>query len=75
MACWRLAGKKYEKLGLENSIELLNGDSEAINFNDNSFDAVTVAFGVRNFQNLEKGLSEIKRVLRPGGKLVVLGIQ
>ena len=64
--------KKIEKLGLQNTIELLNGDSETINFDDNSFDAVTVAFGVRNFQNLEKGLSEIKRVLRPGGKLSVL---
>jgi len=64
--------KKIIKLGLQNTIELLNGDSEAINFNDDSFDAVTVAFGVRNFQQLEKGLSEIKRVLRPGGKLVVL---
>ena len=64
--------KKIEKLGLQNKIELLNGDSEAINFPDNSFDAVTVAFGVRNFQHLEKGLSEIKRVLKPGGKLVVL---
>ena len=64
--------KKIEKLGLGNLIELLNGDSETINFPDNSFDAVTVAFGVRNFQNLEKGLSEIRRVLKPGGKLVVL---
>jgi len=64
--------KKVEKAGLENIIELLNGDSETINFEDNSFDAVTVAFGVRNFQQLEKGLSEIKRVLKPGGKLVVL---
>lgn len=64
--------KKIEKLGLGNTIELLNGDSETINFESNSFDAVTVAFGVRNFQNLEKGLSEIRRVLKPGGKLVVL---
>ncbi len=64
--------RKIEKLGLQNTIELLKGDSETINFSDNSFDAVTVAFGVRNFQNLEKGLSEILRVLRPGGKLVVL---
>ncbi|MEP7109206.1 MAG: bifunctional demethylmenaquinone methyltransferase/2-methoxy-6-polyprenyl-1,4-benzoquinol methylase UbiE [Ferruginibacter sp.] len=64
--------KKIENLGLETLIELLNGDSEAINFDDNSFDAVTVAFGVRNFQHLEEGLSEIKRVLRPAGKLVVL---
>ena len=64
--------QKVAKLGLQNTIELLNGDSETINFEDSSFDAVTVAFGVRNFQNLEKGLSEIKRVLKPGGKLVVL---
>jgi len=64
--------KKIAKAGLKNSIELLYGDSEAILFDDNSFDAVTVAFGVRNFENLEKGLSEIKRVLRPGGKLIVL---
>jgi demethylmenaquinone methyltransferase/2-methoxy-6-polyprenyl-1,4-benzoquinol methylase len=64
--------KKIEKLGLSKTIELLNGDSEAINFEDNTFDAVTVAFGVRNFQDLEKGLSEILRVLKPGGQLVVL---
>lgn len=64
--------KKIEKLKLDRLIELLNGDSETISFDDNTFDAVTVAFGVRNFQHLEKGLSEIKRVLRPGGKLVVL---
>ena len=67
-----MARKKVKKLGLEDRIELLNGDSETINFQDNSFDAVTVAFGVRNFENLEKGLSEIKRVLKPGGRLVVL---
>ena len=72
MACWILAEKKIERLKLGRVIELVNGDSETINFADNSFDAVTVAFGVRNFQNLEKGLGEIKRVLRPGGKLVVL---
>jgi len=64
--------KKIEKLGLQQRIELLKGDSETIIFNSNSFDAVTVAFGVRNFQNLELGLSEIKRVLKPGGKLIVL---
>jgi demethylmenaquinone methyltransferase/2-methoxy-6-polyprenyl-1,4-benzoquinol methylase len=64
--------KKIEKLGLESVIELLNGDCETIKSDDNSFDAVTVAFGVRNFQNLEKGLLEILRVLKPGGKLVVL---
>lgn len=64
--------KKIQKAGLQHIIELLNGDSETINFEDGSFDAVTVAFGVRNFQHLEKGLSEIYRVLKPGGKLVVL---
>jgi len=64
--------QKIEKLGLSNSIELVKGDSENINFDDNSFDAITVAFGVRNFENLERGLKEMLRVLRPGGKLVVL---
>jgi demethylmenaquinone methyltransferase/2-methoxy-6-polyprenyl-1,4-benzoquinol methylase len=67
-----LGRKKLEKLGLNNHIELLAGDSEVIRFEDNSFDAITVAFGVRNFQNLEKGLKEMYRVLKPGGKLVVL---
>lgn len=64
--------QKIVKANLQSTIELLNGDSEAINFPDNTFDAVTVAFGVRNFEDLEKGLSEIKRVLKPTGKLVVL---
>ena len=67
-----LGRKKIIKAGLEHHIELLNGDSEAILFEDNSFDAVTVAFGVRNFENLEQGLSEIKRVLKPGGRLIIL---
>jgi demethylmenaquinone methyltransferase/2-methoxy-6-polyprenyl-1,4-benzoquinol methylase len=64
--------KKLEKTGLQDKIELLQGDSENLGFADNTFDAITVAFGVRNFQNLEKGLTEMLRVLRPGGKLVVL---
>lgn len=64
--------KKIQQHGLQKTIELLNGDSETINFENDSFEAVTVAFGVRNFENLEKGLSEIRRVLKPGGKLVVL---
>ena len=64
--------KKVKGLGLEDHIKLLNGDCETINFENDSFDAVTVAFGVRNFENLEKGLSEIKRVLKPGARLVVL---
>ncbi|MFN5135104.1 MAG: bifunctional demethylmenaquinone methyltransferase/2-methoxy-6-polyprenyl-1,4-benzoquinol methylase UbiE [Chitinophagaceae bacterium] len=64
--------KKIETKGLSTVIELQSGDSETINFPDSTFDAVTVAFGVRNFENLEKGLSEINRVLKPGGRLVVL---
>ena len=67
-----LGRKKLEKQGLTGQIELLTGDSEAIRFADNSFDAITVAFGVRNFQNLDKGLKEMYRVLQPGGRLVVL---
>lgn len=64
--------QKIKQKSLEPIIQLYNGDSANIAYTDNSFDAVTVAFGVRNFQQLEKGLSEILRVLRPGGKLVVL---
>jgi len=64
--------KKIDKKGLQDVIKLQLGDSESIDFEENTFDAVTVAFGVRNFQNLEKGLSEINRVLKPGGKLMVL---
>ena len=67
-----LGKQKIANLHLQNVIELQKGDSEAIQFEDNSFDAVTVSFGVRNFQDLEKGMSEIKRVLRNGGKVVVL---
>lgn len=67
-----LGRKKLEKLGLNGKIILEKGDSETIRFEDNHFDAITVAFGVRNFQNLEKGLQEMYRVLKPGGKLVVL---
>jgi demethylmenaquinone methyltransferase / 2-methoxy-6-polyprenyl-1,4-benzoquinol methylase len=63
---------KIAKLGLDAVIDLQQGDSETIKFADNTFDAVTVAFGVRNFENLYKGLAEIYRVLKPGGKLVVL---
>ncbi len=67
-----LGRKKILKLGLQNQIELIGGDSEVIRFDNQIFDAITVAFGVRNFQNLEKGLAEMFRVLKPGGKLVVL---
>ncbi len=63
---------KVRDKALNDTVEMIVGDSEALAFEDASFDAATVAFGVRNFENLEKGLSEIYRVLRPGGTLVVL---
>lgn len=64
--------QKIQKKGLFALIDLEKGDSEDLRFHDNSFDAITVAFGVRNFEHLEKGLSEMYRVLKPGGKIVVL---
>lgn len=63
---------KIAAQGLSDVISLETGDSERLRFSDASFDAVTVAFGVRNFENLEKGLSEMCRVLRPGGRVVIL---
>ncbi len=63
---------KIEKEGLTDRIKLQLGDSEAINFPNQTFDGIMVAFGVRNFENLEKGLFEMLRVLKPGGQLVVL---
>ncbi len=68
----KIGREKIKALQLSNKINILQGDSEAIKFEDNFFDAVTVTFGVRNFENLQKGLAEILRVLKPGGKLVVL---
>jgi demethylmenaquinone methyltransferase/2-methoxy-6-polyprenyl-1,4-benzoquinol methylase len=64
--------KKIETKGLSNIIELVLGDSEKIPFEDNYFDAITVGFGVRNFENLEKGFAEILRVLKPNGVFVIL---
>jgi demethylmenaquinone methyltransferase / 2-methoxy-6-polyprenyl-1,4-benzoquinol methylase len=64
--------KKIKRQHLDQIIELQTGDSENLGFEQNKFDAVTVAFGVRNFENLEKGLAEIFRVIKPGGMLVVL---
>jgi demethylmenaquinone methyltransferase/2-methoxy-6-polyprenyl-1,4-benzoquinol methylase len=64
--------KKIEKEHLGTKIELFSGDCETINFADNSFEGVMVAFGVRNFEHLEKGLNEILRVLKPGAQLIVL---
>ena len=64
--------EKVKRRNLDDTIKMIIGDSEKLNFEDNTFDAVTVAFGVRNFEDLEKGLAEIYRVLRPGGTFVVL---
>ncbi len=64
--------KKIEGLGFAKQITLQQADSESLPFADNTFDAITVAFGVRNFQNLDKGLSEMLRVLKPNGKVVIL---
>jgi demethylmenaquinone methyltransferase/2-methoxy-6-polyprenyl-1,4-benzoquinol methylase len=64
--------KKVREKKLSKTIEMIVGDSEQLPFETNSFDAVTVAFGVRNFENLDKGLAEIHRVLRSGGTFVVL---
>jgi demethylmenaquinone methyltransferase/2-methoxy-6-polyprenyl-1,4-benzoquinol methylase len=64
--------QKIAKRKLEHTIEMVIGDSENLQFDDNSFDAITVAFGIRNFENLEKGLSEILRVLKPNGVFVIL---
>ena len=63
---------KIAKQSLENQIELCRGDASSLPFEDNTFDAVTVAFGVRNFEYLELGLSEICRVMKPNGKVVIL---
>ena len=57
---------------LSQKIEMMVGDSEKMPFEDNTFDAITVAFGIRNFENLEKGLAEILRVLKPNGTFVIL---
>ncbi|MFN3839454.1 MAG: bifunctional demethylmenaquinone methyltransferase/2-methoxy-6-polyprenyl-1,4-benzoquinol methylase UbiE [Cyclobacteriaceae bacterium] len=64
--------RKLATKGYDGKIELLSGDSENLPFEENKFDAVTVGFGVRNFDDVNRGLSEIRRVLRPGGMLVVL---
>ena len=63
---------KIEALGVGHRISLQQGDSEELSFLDNSFDAVTVAFGVRNFENLYKGIDELFRVLKPGGIVCIL---
>ncbi|GAA3926696.1 bifunctional demethylmenaquinone methyltransferase/2-methoxy-6-polyprenyl-1,4-benzoquinol methylase UbiE [Hymenobacter algoricola] len=64
--------RKLVQKGLTHRIQLELGDSESLPFPDDHFDAVTASFGVRNFENLQKGLREMHRVLRPGGKVVIL---
>ncbi len=64
--------EKIKALKLDHQIEMVLGDSENLPFDDNSFDAITVGFGIRNFEDLEKGLSEILRVLKPNGIFIIL---
>ena len=64
--------QKMKRKGLDHIIDMQMGDSEKLLFDDNTFDAVIVSFGVRNFENLEKGLSDMFRVLKPGGKTVIV---
>lgn len=64
--------EKIKARKLTDKMTFTQADSEDLPFEDNSFDAVTVSFGVRNFQNLKKGLNELNRVLKPGGKIVIL---
>jgi len=64
--------KKVESKNLSERITLIQADSENLPFEDNHFDVITVAYGIRNFENLEKGLSEMFRVLKPGGTFVIL---
>tara|TARA_R100001369_G_scaffold21881_4_gene39778 strand:+ start:26360 stop:27088 length:729 start_codon:yes stop_codon:yes gene_type:complete len=64
--------KKIANKNLSSKIQMVQADSEALPFENDTFDAITVAFGVRNFENLEKGLSEILRVLKPKGIFVIL---
>lgn len=64
--------EKIKNLSLTDKIEMVLGDSEKIPYPDNFFDAITVSYGVRNFENLDQGLQEINRVLKPGGTFIVL---
>lgn len=64
--------QKMKKRGVDHIVTMRLGDSEALPFEDNYFDALTVGFGVRNYENLELGLSEMLRVVRPGGKIIIL---
>jgi len=67
-----VARKKVVGTKLENKVTFIKGDSEALPFDDNSFDAISVSFGIRNFEHLEKGLAEIFRILKPKGLFIIL---
>lgn len=67
-----VAKKKIKERKLEHIFSVSLGDSEMLPFEENAFDAITVAYGVRNYENLEKGLADMYRVLKPGGKIVIL---
>jgi demethylmenaquinone methyltransferase/2-methoxy-6-polyprenyl-1,4-benzoquinol methylase len=67
-----VAKKKIAQRNLGHIFSVKLGDSEKLPFSDNQFDAITVAYGVRNYENLEKGLADMFRVLKPGGKIVIL---
>ncbi len=67
-----VAIEKVKKQNLQDKITMLKGDAENLPFEDNKFDAVSVAFGVRNFENLEKGLEELKRVVKENGNVYIL---
>ncbi|MES2681098.1 MAG: bifunctional demethylmenaquinone methyltransferase/2-methoxy-6-polyprenyl-1,4-benzoquinol methylase UbiE [Bacteroidota bacterium] len=68
----KVGREKIKRLNADTIVELKNGNAETVDFPDNSFDAIVVGFGVRNFQNLEKGLANLYRILKPGGQLVIL---
>lgn len=67
-----IAKKKINKLNLQNQIKLIKGNAENMPFDSESFDLITVAFGIRNFTNLKQGLLEITRILKPNGQLYIL---
>ncbi|NAW50602.1 bifunctional demethylmenaquinone methyltransferase/2-methoxy-6-polyprenyl-1,4-benzoquinol methylase UbiE [Elizabethkingia argentiflava] len=64
--------EKIKKAGLEDQIQMMKGDAEKMPFKDNEFDAITAAFGVRNFENLQQGLAEMKRVVKHQGNVFIL---
>lgn len=68
----KVGAQKVAKMGLQNVIDFAKGDCLNLQFDNNTFDAAMVAFGVRNFEDLDKGISEIHRVLKPGGQLLIL---